>query len=106
MRFRWQPLVRRGQDVREIARLPGPDQPPEWVHLKFSPDSRRLVVGYTFSGRAAEFHVWDLSNGTPRTKMPLPQALAAFDIVPARRRNEPSRRRGIRGNPCNEDRLR
>jgi serine/threonine protein kinase/WD40 repeat protein/tetratricopeptide (TPR) repeat protein len=56
-------VVRRWNDNRELARLPGPDQRDFWfVATEFSPDGELLVSGHRLTGGGELLRVWHLGR--------------------------------------------
>jgi serine/threonine protein kinase/WD40 repeat protein len=59
-------------DGKETAHLAGPDAPPGWVGLKFSPDGRWLYVHLRdHAGRPLQDAVWEFREGKPGRKVVL-----------------------------------
>jgi serine/threonine protein kinase/WD40 repeat protein len=77
--------VRRVADSTVIARRPRPGQRPEYVRLRFSPDSRLLVISYRWFGskRFGPVLAWEVREGAVGQAVTLAEEDADFqDLGP------------------------
>jgi serine/threonine protein kinase/WD40 repeat protein len=83
--------VARVKDAQTVAQLPGPELPPRWLLMRFSPDARWLAVQYNLPGRPSRVHVWNIADKQHRPIVLRGESANGLSFSPDSRRLASSR---------------